>query len=75
VNGYHLPATCAECGGQLQAIQSSRATSTEASALAACADCDRQWLVMVRLIAVARDPLGSERQRRSRVRSREALPA
>ncbi len=73
MSGYLLPIDgCPACGSHLEHLQSGRAVTTEASALAVCAN-NHRWQVLVRLLAVDADPCGSARRRQSRELAKAAL--
>lgn len=54
MNGYLLPLTCPRCGGELDAVVSSRVNAaTACSAVSKCSECSREWQVLVALRPVA----------------------
>lgn len=53
--GYLLPVGCPRCGGELDAVCSSKVNATTAcSAISKCSECSREWQVSVILRPVPR---------------------
>lgn len=54
MNGYLLPVACPRCGGELDAVLSSKVNATTAcSAVSKCSECSREWQVLVALRPVS----------------------
>ena len=49
IAGWHVQATCPECGHTLEHIADGRPASAVARALARCTGCDRHWYAEITL--------------------------
>ena len=62
MNGYLLPVECPRCGGELDAVLSSKVNArTACSAISKCSECSYEWQVSVTLRPVPK-PLSVRKQ-------------
>jgi hypothetical protein len=66
-----VPVTCGHCAGHVRHVTSSRATSSEASAVVACEACRTEFQVHVRLLVVPNERREAASRRRAEVRARQ----
>ena len=71
MNGYLLPVTCPRCGGELDAVTSSKVDQvrTACSAICKCSECSYEWQVSVTLRPVPKPLSVRKQQYRERTRT------
>ena len=75
MTSYRFEVSCQRCGGDVEHVNATPATSVHAVAVCRCVSCDRQWeLYLTMTPHAARDNAAKERERKAEVKRRNQPP-
>ena len=76
MTSYVFSVSCQRCGGDVEHVNATPATSVHAVAVCRCVSCDRQWeLYLTMRSHSAWDNAAKERERKARLRAEKLAPA